>query len=673
MRNILLLILFIGLGFSLFAQQSFNENARVFHKTNNETPSIGIDPIKDNSIVTASAVTKPAIPSPDRNVNIVNVIDIGTSANPWSYVSNNVGNQRSMVWVDPELNIVSNFHRMGGDLDVGGNSGDLGYDISFDGGETWTNQIEVYEAIDPVGDGTYYDNARYPNFGIYNPTGDVEDAYIGFFCPSLDGSNADTDYGWGGYARGTVKISDPTVTTREVISSNDEYFNYIPEAFDITSQGLSICLDKNSDNTAGFPGEWQGNIIVNSGPFNDETGAFDYSRSLLDFEESPWFLGVAFAPDGMTGYIAALGNDGTTWSVEGSPSIYPIIFKTTDGGESWSDPYPIQIDGPNGLGGIVDHLVTDEDLAELYEAPVPARDEIPYTFTGDFDIAVTADGNLHIAGLCGIAGEAEDGISFYVTNGWGKIIDMFTNDGGLTWEVEEMGPIQTYDYQWGDGPNEANRTQISLNPDANIVFISWLDTDIEEAEDNDRPNIWCRGFQPSSYLLTSNVDGNPLPTNVTLFSEGMWQAYFATAPKTTLELTDGVYTLPYVYVDWNIDDDGAPVQYKYVSNFSFSDADFTVQGIDDPNENTNVLSSVSQNYPNPFNIETFVTVTLVEGATINLDVYTLTGQLVTSNNYGYKSYGSHTFTINAADLTTGIYFYTVTAGESKITRKMIVE
>ena len=219
----------------------------------------------------------------------------------------------------------------------------------------------------------------------------------------------------------------------------------------------------------------------------------------MDYEETPWFIQVAFAPDGMTGYIATLGNDGTMWTVDGNPNIYPIIFKTTDGGLTWGEPFAVQIDGPNGIGGIVNHLVTDEDLALLYEPPVPARDEIPYTFTGDFDMAVTADGNLHIAALVGIAGEAEDGISFYVINNWGKIVDLFTNDGGTTWEVEEMGAIQTFSFQWGDGPNEANRTQITLNPDADIVFISWLDTDIEDAEDNDKPNIWCRGFKPSNY------------------------------------------------------------------------------------------------------------------------------------------------------------------------------
>ena len=33
---------------------------------------------------------------------------------------------------------------MGGSLDPGGYSGDLGYDISTDGGMTWTNMVECY-------------------------------------------------------------------------------------------------------------------------------------------------------------------------------------------------------------------------------------------------------------------------------------------------------------------------------------------------------------------------------------------------------------------------------------------------------------------------------------------------------------------------------------------------
>ncbi len=654
--------------------QNFRYKADPIHRTQSEKQTIGIEPVKDASIIKSDIKAKPVIPAPDRDVNIVNIIDIGTSANPWSYVSNNIGNQRSMVWVDPELNIVTNFHRMGGNLDVGGYSGDLGYDISFDGGTTWTTMVECYIAEDNGGGEYFIDAARYPSHGIYNPTNNIEDAYIAFYAPNLDGSNSDTDSGWGGHARGTSKISDPSVTTKHVITSENGTFLYIPEAYDVTKEGLSISVDNNVDWTSGS-GVYQGTLTLNKGVWNSDQNDFIYTTSELDFDvESPWYTQVAFAPDGMTGYIVSLGNDGTTWSVDGNPNIYPIIFKTTDGGQNWSDPTPIQMDGPNGIGGIVYHLLTDQDLENLYEPPIPAREDIPYTFTGDMDIVVTADGNLHIAGLVGVAGESDPGaISFYVTNGFGRIIDMFTKDGGATWEIETMGKIATYDYQWdGDGIHEANRTQITTNPDRDMIFVSWLDTDIEDAEDNDSPNIWCRGFDPQTYLKTNNGSGLDEPTNVTIFSEGMWSAYFATAPKTCFEFQDGVFTIPYVYVDWTTTDDLQPVQYKYISDFSFSMDDFTVQGIDNPTETKN-NNSVSQNFPNPFKNESYISLNLIEGTDVTLEVYTLTGQKVSEKTYGYLTNGSHTLTIKGNDLNPGVYFYTVIAGDNKYTHKMILK
>lgn len=82
---------------------------------------------------------------------------------------------------------------------------------------------------------------------------------------------------------------------------------------------------------------------------------------------------------------------------------------------------------------------------------------------------------------------------------------------------------------------------------------------------------------------------------------------------------------------------------------------------------------ISQNFPNPFNGKTYVEVTLNESSNISLEVYTLTGQKVAMNDYGFKTTGNHTIAIDGGQLTTGIYFYTITAGENKVTRKMMVD
>ena len=90
-------------------------------------------------------------------------------------------------------------------------------------------------------------------------------------------------------------------------------------------------------------------------------------------------------------------------------------------------------------------------------------------------------------------------------------------------------------------------------------------------------------------------------------------------------------------------------------------------------ENLEQSFEVSQNYPNPVNGQTYFTVKLNAGADLSLEVYTLTGQMVNTADYGYKTAGTHTLTINASDLAPGVYFYTVSTGTNKVTRKMIIQ
>ncbi|PKP31591.1 MAG: hypothetical protein CVT99_08580 [Bacteroidetes bacterium HGW-Bacteroidetes-16] len=90
-------------------------------------------------------------------------------------------------------------------------------------------------------------------------------------------------------------------------------------------------------------------------------------------------------------------------------------------------------------------------------------------------------------------------------------------------------------------------------------------------------------------------------------------------------------------------------------------------------ELSNNLFQISQNYPNPFNGSTYIEINLSSPSDILLEVCNLTGQKVMVVDYGYKTAGKQTLTLEASQLVQGVYFYTVTARENKITRKMLVE
>lgn len=83
--------------------------------------------------------------------------------------------------------------------------------------------------------------------------------------------------------------------------------------------------------------------------------------------------------------------------------------------------------------------------------------------------------------------------------------------------------------------------------------------------------------------------------------------------------------------------------------------------------------SVSQNTPNPSLVSTSIEYQLSTASKVNLKVVDLTGRIVIEMNEGNKSVGTHAIEINTSRLTKGVYFYTLTAGNEKISKKMIVE
>ncbi len=92
-------------------------------------------------------------------------------------------------------------------------------------------------------------------------------------------------------------------------------------------------------------------------------------------------------------------------------------------------------------------------------------------------------------------------------------------------------------------------------------------------------------------------------------------------------------------------------------------------------QHTNALPkdySLEQNYPNPFNPTTTISYSLPQGGEVQLNVFNSAGQIVKSLVDGVESAGYHKVQFNAADLASGIYFYTINAGAFSATKKMIL-
>ncbi|MCB0746449.1 MAG: CotH kinase family protein [Ignavibacteriae bacterium] len=81
---------------------------------------------------------------------------------------------------------------------------------------------------------------------------------------------------------------------------------------------------------------------------------------------------------------------------------------------------------------------------------------------------------------------------------------------------------------------------------------------------------------------------------------------------------------------------------------------------------------LSQNYPNPFNPSTTINYSLPENNYITLKVYNLLGEEVRTLFEGVKQAGSYITTFDAANLSSGVYYYRLVAGEYSNTKKFIL-
>lgn len=104
------------------------------------------------------------------------------------------------------------------------------------------------------------------------------------------------------------------------------------------------------------------------------------------------------------------------------------------------------------------------------------------------------------------------------------------------------------------------------------------------------------------------------------------------------------------------------VEIKKIGTTSFLDANVS-------NMDNYILN---QNYPNPFNPITTISYHLPKSSFIKLSIYDIKGKLVKTLVNEKKGAGSYSIEWNAENISSGIYFYQIKAGEFISVRKCLV-
>ncbi len=118
---------------------------------------------------------------------------------------------------------------------------------------------------------------------------------------------------------------------------------------------------------------------------------------------------------------------------------------------------------------------------------------------------------------------------------------------------------------------------------------------------------------------------------------------------------------------------GGTAEYTSVSSGGGSSTKPTVLKTED----TPLVFSLSQNAPNPFNPETIISYSLPQSEQVKLVIYNVLGQEIRTLVNAFKPAGRYRVIWNSKDdfgrsVSSGVYFYQITAGKFTNTRKMLI-
>ncbi len=678
MKKILLISLALVTGLAVTAQTLKLQNGLRTAKYSVDQKT-GIEPMN----LSSGKAVMPRTTSSNNgdNPNVVNIITIGQSANAYGY--GYAGGQKTLVWADDTLKALINLHRLGPGSSPPSFSGYLGVDLGVNMGQQasdWTNNWQIYGAFLNTG-GTYYlDAARYPQGGLYTPYGStsVDQAYVVYFAPNLS-----NDGNWGGYSYGRTFLGDQADSTKHLYWYTPPTFTYIPDGFTITQPGVVLTTDIEQEWSGTTFVGYTGNMLLNRGTWNAGTSDFDYDLNMAipcptKDNARPANDRIAASPDGQTVWMVVISNNDGAVQIGPFANYYPIMFQSNDGGQTWNDPIAVQLDGPDGIPGIVDRMLSDYRLEQAFGGPVN-RDDVAYTTAFDCDLVVDKWGNPHIGVVVGLAGTDAD--YTIVTGAPGDSLlaayDIYSTDGGLTWQGIKMGIPQTFRGTYGE-LTEDNRINIASNEAGDKVFVTWNDTQIPGTTDNINPDVFARGFDLVTNMITHNNSLEDDCDNVTFLSDITQEAWFEITSHYVF--TSGADCIIPIVTELLSDplDPAQPVTFKYISDFAYTAPDdYTIPtgnsgfpvGVD---QKTATQTSVSV-FPNPAKEAATLSVTLSQAANVTIEVSNTVGQVVMTRNMGKMDAGSHRINLDASNFVSGIYFCSAIVNGQRSIAKLVVE
>lgn len=587
---------------------------------------------------------------------------------------------KTYLWVDPSINTITFTHRGDVGLFPSETSGHLRYDVSKDGGTTWSvDQGPIWSPTGAIG--ALNAPARYPQGVIVNPTGNTnaDSAYLAFFAPTLNGTNSSGS--WGGQVFGSIQLdgTDLNVTELTTDPANNIFFQVSDDFTYVPDSQMVVGLNLSDDVTTGTV-NYTDTAIITKGKWNASTKSLDqsYSKAYFPFETDTagtagnTVIGdskIAFSPDGSVGYISAVGYlDDATIAPYGVYS--PAIIKTTDGGKTWSSQTGVNLDNLM----ITNHGNTLLDtISDLY----PTWTIGALTTAFEHDLVVDKNGNPHI--VCNVIPSANNtltstatsGTAFSVFSALNMIVDVYSTDGGNSWEAHLIDTASTFRGPYGPDPttpdiSEDNRPQVARTADGSVLIYAFGDTDYLTfgTTDNLFPDIHMRSLEVDNDKL------GPL-NNMTNNQSDKGTANMFNLPHIVFAPdANGDIHVPVTATQFANDDralTASSVQYIYYDLIYNMNSGIGISELDI------VKGEVSSIYPNPATSSAWMEYSVKVPGEYSIEVTSITGVVVKSIDLGNVGSGSFKQQLDIDNLTNGVYIVTLRSGDYASSQRMVIQ
>jgi hypothetical protein len=182
-------------------------------------------------------------------------------------------------------------------------------------------------------------------------------------------------------------------------------------------------------------------------------------------------------------------------------------------------------------------------------------------------------------------------------------------------------------------------------------------------------------FSPSYGTDDGVAAGNTdLRVAYSVDNRGTWKAMPQATPHTTSLAAPPTTIVPSALTAGDTLRDGGPPMYVALARATGT----TTNSLDgsgtavNSKEELPVSFELSQNFPNPFNPTTVISCRVPAAGWVTLAVNDILGREVAILANGQLAAGEHRFVVDARDLPSGVYFYTLRSGSFAQTRKMVL-